>query len=87
MFNSNLFSEQVKSERGQRSLREAAKETGISASTLSRIEKGYIPNVNTFLVLLAWMDQNSTNYVDLDKYHNLREMNHAKDYTHLSAPV
>jgi len=67
MFKSDYFSEQVKSFRGQKSLREAAVETGVSASTLSRIERGFVPDVNTFLALMVWMDSEMDEFTDIDK--------------------
>lgn len=46
----------VKSKRGDRGLRVVAQEIGdVSASTLSRIEQGSIPDVNTFLLLCNWL--------------------------------
>lgn len=46
----------VKSKRGDTGLRMAAQEIGdVSASTLSRIEQGSIPDVNTFLLLCNWL--------------------------------
>ena len=67
MFKSDHFSEQVKSFRGQKSLREAAVETGISASTLSRIERGFVPDVNTFLALVVWMARDVDEFTDMNK--------------------
>lgn len=67
MFKSDYFSEQVKSFRGQKSLREAAVETGVSASTLSRIERGFVPDVNTFLALMTWMVRDVDAFTDTDK--------------------
>lgn len=47
----------VKSKRAGRGLRAVAHEIGdVSASTLSRIEQGSIPDVNTFLLLCGWLN-------------------------------
>lgn len=47
----------VKSKRAGRGLRAIAQEIGdVSASTLSRIEQGSIPDVNTFLLLCSWLN-------------------------------
>lgn len=47
----------VKSKRGDQGLRVVAKEIGdVSSSTLSRIEQGSIPDVNTFLLLCNWLE-------------------------------
>lgn len=46
----------IKSKRGRRGLREVAKELGdVSASTLSRIEQGKIPDLDTFMKLCKWL--------------------------------
>jgi DNA-binding Xre family transcriptional regulator len=39
------------------SLRKAAKQIGVSCSTLSRIECGGMPDLETFLKLCSWMDK------------------------------
>lgn len=47
----------VKTKRGKRGLREIAEEIGnVSASTLSRIEKGKMPDLDTFLRLCDWLE-------------------------------
>jgi DNA-binding Xre family transcriptional regulator len=47
----------IKAKRGRKGLRETAVEIGeISASTLSRIEKGKMPDLDTFLRLCDWLD-------------------------------
>lgn len=47
----------VKAKRGKKGLREAAKEIGdISPSTLSRIEKGKMPDLDTFIQLCNWLE-------------------------------
>lgn len=55
--NTQKLSEMVKSKRNNKGLREAATEIGdISASTLSRIEQGKLPDVETFLKLCDWLE-------------------------------
>lgn len=54
IFDSYLFAAALRTRRGERSLRDVAEETGISASTLSRIENGETPDMETFLLLSAW---------------------------------
>jgi transcriptional regulator with XRE-family HTH domain len=47
----------VKAKRGKRGLREVAKEIGdISPSTLSRIEAGKMPDLDTFIQLCNWLE-------------------------------
>lgn len=46
----------IRSKRGARGLRDIAKEIGdISASTLSRIEQGNLPDIETYLKLCDWL--------------------------------
>lgn len=50
------FTALLKAKRADKSLRETAREIGeISASTLSRIENGKVPDMETFLSLCDWM--------------------------------
>ena len=45
-----------RSKRGSRGLREIAKEIGdVSPSTLSRVENGKMPDMETFLLLCDWL--------------------------------
>lgn len=53
------FSEMVKSKRGRVGLRTLATEIGISASTLSRIEQGNLPDIDTYLKLCKWLEVTS----------------------------
>ena len=47
----------IKSKRGNKGLRIAVKEIGdISASTLSRIEQGSLPDLETFMRICKWLD-------------------------------
>lgn len=57
-FNNKKFSNsfiQAKIDAGLPSLRSLGKELGISASTLSRIERGATPDILTFGILCKWM--------------------------------
>ena len=46
----------VRKERGNRSLREVAAEIGTSAPTLSRIEAGKMPDLETFGKICRWLE-------------------------------
>ena len=50
------FKRLVKSKRGDRNLREVSTETGVSASTLSRVERGKTPDMQTFFILCDWLN-------------------------------
>lgn len=56
LLNTEKLSLLLKSKRGSMGLRAVAKEIGgISASTLSRIEQGNLPDVDTFLRICQWL--------------------------------
>lgn len=41
--------------RGSRGVRDVAKEIGVSAATLSRVERGYMPDLETFGKICSWL--------------------------------
>lgn len=45
----------VRARRGQRKLREVAREIGIGTATLMRVESGRIPDVGTFGKICRWL--------------------------------
>ncbi len=49
---------EAKNQRGGRGIREVATEIGISAATLSRIESGKQPDLDTFTKLCKWLNLN-----------------------------
>ncbi|MDZ8104890.1 MAG: helix-turn-helix transcriptional regulator [Nostoc sp. DedQUE12a] len=52
----HLLAAMVKTKRGRKGLRDTAKEIGnISSSTLSRVENGKMPDMETFLLLCNWL--------------------------------
>lgn len=42
--------------RGDKGVREAAKEIGTSPATLSRVERGHLPDLETFGKICRWLD-------------------------------
>lgn len=44
------------------SWRDVAKETGVSASTFSRLHKGKRPDTDSFLSILQWMDVDASEF-------------------------
>jgi len=44
----------VRAHRGNRSMRQAAAEAGVSVSTISRVESGALPDLASFTALCAW---------------------------------
>jgi transcriptional regulator with XRE-family HTH domain len=54
--NTDLLAGMLKSKRASKGLRAVAEEIGnVSAATLSRIEQGKIPDVDTFISICNWL--------------------------------
>src|SRR5688572_9822745 len=49
------LSSMIKSKRGDKGMRDVSKEIGVSAPTISRIEQGKVPDVDTFIKLCEWL--------------------------------
>ena len=47
--------ELVRKRRGDKSIRTAAKEIGISPTTLSKVERGHLPDMKTLRSISAWL--------------------------------
>ena len=52
----------VLKKRGNMGVRAAAKEIGISPTTLTRIEKGNVPDVNTLNKICLWLEEDSAKF-------------------------
>jgi transcriptional regulator with XRE-family HTH domain len=50
------LSQMIKSKRGDRGLRETCSEIGASPSTLSRIEQGNLPDIETYIKICKWLE-------------------------------
>jgi len=48
--------EQLKEKRGGRGIREVAEQIGISPATLSRVERGNLPDLETFKNICQWLE-------------------------------
>lgn len=58
----------VKSKRNNRGLREISLEIGdVSPSTLSRVENGKMPDMDTFLRLCDWLEVSPTEFIKDDR--------------------
>lgn len=54
----------IRTQRGSRGLREVAAEIGnISPSTLSRVENGKMPDMETFLLLCDWLEVSASEFI------------------------
>jgi transcriptional regulator with XRE-family HTH domain len=61
--NTALLSSTIKSKRGQKGLRDTAKEIDISSATLSRVELGNIPDVETFIKICKWIGVSTDTFI------------------------
>jgi len=53
--------------RGPKGVRAAAEEIGISPATLSRIEKGHMPDLETFAKVCDWLNVDPAEYLGTRK--------------------
>ncbi len=62
--NTKLLASMVKSKRGKKGLRAVANEIGeVSAATLSRIEQGKVPDVDTFIKICQWLNLSTDTFI------------------------
>lgn len=64
VFNNELFMSDIRLKSGKQTLRELEPFTGVSASTLSRWDKGMIPDMESFLVVCGKLQMQPENYFD-----------------------
>ena len=60
-------------ERGGRCIREVEKEFGVSAATLSRVERGNLPDLGTFAKICKWMKVDPAQVLGVDIERNAPE--------------
>ncbi|QJD95436.1 helix-turn-helix domain-containing protein [Mucilaginibacter robiniae] len=66
--NSELLASMLKSKRGKMGLRDTATEIGgISSATLSRVEQGNLPDVETFIRLCNWLGVSTETFITGEK--------------------
>jgi transcriptional regulator with XRE-family HTH domain len=62
--NTEMLSSAIKTKRGSKGLRNTATEIGgVSAATLSRIEQGNLPDVETFIKICKWLGVSTDTFV------------------------
>lgn len=65
--NTELLAGMLKNKRADKGLRAIAAEIGnVSAATLSRIEQGKIPDVDTFIRICKWLDVSADTFIEGD---------------------
>jgi transcriptional regulator with XRE-family HTH domain len=52
--------------RGGRGVRATAADVGTSAATLSRVENGHMPDLETFAKICRWLDRDPREFLGLD---------------------
>ena len=65
-FDQRLFSAAIQARMQQHglSVREAAKEAGISASTISRLTNGEAPDIESFAVVCRWLEMDANQFLE-----------------------
>lgn len=62
--NTELLATFIKEKRGARGLRETAQDIeNVSFSTLSRIEQGKVPDVDTFIKICQWLEVSADTFI------------------------
>jgi transcriptional regulator with XRE-family HTH domain len=56
----------LNAKRGSRGVRAAALEAGISAATFSRVERGHMPDLETFAKLCKWLERDPRDFLDIE---------------------
>jgi transcriptional regulator with XRE-family HTH domain len=56
----------AKKRRGDEGIRATAKRIGISPATLSRVERGHVPDIDTFRKICAWLEVDPNDFLGVD---------------------
>jgi transcriptional regulator with XRE-family HTH domain len=68
VLNTDLLASMLRTKRGSKGLRQVAEEIGhVSAPTLSRIEQGNVPDVDTFIRLCQWLNEKAETFMTTDE--------------------
>jgi transcriptional regulator with XRE-family HTH domain len=57
----------VVAKRGSRGVRAAAADVGISSATLSRVENGHMPDLETFAKICKWLNRDPREFLGFDR--------------------
>jgi transcriptional regulator with XRE-family HTH domain len=57
----------VRKRRGELGLRETALEVGVSPATLSRVERGQLPDIDTFSKLCEWLKVDPAEFLGVSR--------------------
>lgn len=61
------MAERIQQCRAGRGIRETAKEVGVSPATLSRVENGKVPDLDTFSKICAWLGDDPAMFLGLHR--------------------
>lgn len=56
----------ITAKRGTRGVRAAAAEVGISSATLSRVENGHMPDLDTFAKICKWLERDPREFLGIE---------------------
>jgi transcriptional regulator with XRE-family HTH domain len=57
------LAQRIQEHRAGKGIREAAKEVGVSSATLSRVENGRVPDLETFSRICRWLEEDPAEYL------------------------
>ena len=63
----NALKELVVAKRGRKGVRAAAVDIGISPATLSRVERGNLPDLNTFALICKWLERDPREFLGIQQ--------------------
>lgn len=80
------LAEMIKAKRGKKGLRAVAEEIGgITAPTLSRIERGNLPDVDSFLIICKWLQVSPDIFTSQQSYDSSPKDHRKQVHAHLRA--
>ena len=69
------FSRLVAAKRGERGVRAAAIDAGVSPATLSRVENKHMPDLETFAKLCKWIDRDPREFLGMEVSETTKQPN------------
>ena len=60
------LAKRIEERRAGKGIRAAAKEVGVSSATLSRVENGGVPDLETFVKICKWLDEDPAIYLGMN---------------------
>jgi transcriptional regulator with XRE-family HTH domain len=60
----------IAAKRGGRGVRTTAMDVGVSPATLSRVENGHMPELETFAKICLWLERDPREFLGMEVQHN-----------------